>query len=43
MSRAALERAFERLYQADSGLKTARLEHELTLSRLVERLAEDAR
>jgi DNA polymerase-3 subunit delta len=43
MSRAALERAFERLYQADLGLKTARLEPELTLSRLVQQLAEDAR
>jgi DNA polymerase III delta subunit len=42
MSRAALERAFERLFQADLGLKTARLEPELTLSRLVEKLAEDA-
>jgi DNA polymerase-3 subunit delta len=42
MSRAALASAFERLYQADLGLKTARLEPELTLSRLVEKLADDA-
>ena len=42
MSRAALQGAFERLYQADLGLKTARLEPELTLSRLVEKLADDA-
>jgi DNA polymerase-3 subunit delta len=43
MSREALERGFERLYQADLGLKTARLEHELVLGRLVEKLADDAR
>jgi DNA polymerase III subunit delta len=42
MSKAALERAFEHLYQADLGLKTARIEHELVLGRLVERLAQDA-
>jgi DNA polymerase III subunit delta len=42
MSRAALERAFERLYQADLGLKTSRLDPELSLSRLVQALAEDA-
>lgn len=43
MSRAALERAFDRLYQADLGLKTARIEPELALSRLVEQLADNAR
>ena len=42
MSKAALERAFEHLYQADLGLKTARIEHELVLGRMVERLAQDA-
>lgn len=42
MSRAALERAFERLYQADLALKTSRLDPELSLSRLVQTLAEDA-
>ena len=31
MSRAALERAFERLYQADLALKTSRVEPELAL------------
>jgi DNA polymerase-3 subunit delta len=40
MSRAALERALERLYQADLLLKTSRVEPELALSRLVQALAE---
>ena len=40
MSRAALERGFERLYQADLALKTSRVEPELALSRLVQALAE---
>jgi DNA polymerase III subunit delta len=40
MSRAALERALERLYQADLALKTSRVEPELALSRLVQALAE---
>ena len=40
MSRAALERALERLYQADLALKTSRVEPELALSRLVQSLAE---
>jgi DNA polymerase-3 subunit delta len=42
MSRAALERAFERLYQADLALKTSRAEPEIALSRLVQTLAESA-
>jgi DNA polymerase-3 subunit delta len=42
ISRAALGDAFERLFQADLGLKTSRLEPELALSRLVQALAEDA-
>jgi len=40
MSRAALERALERLYQADLLVKTSRVEPELQLSRLVQALAE---
>jgi DNA polymerase-3 subunit delta len=40
MSRAALERALERLYQADLAVKTSRTEPELALSRLVQALAE---
>jgi DNA polymerase III subunit delta len=40
MSRAALERAVERLYQADLAVKTSRVEPELALSRLVQALAE---
>ena len=40
MSRAALERALERLYQADLAVKTSRVEPELQLSRLVQALAE---
>jgi len=40
MSRAALERALERLFQADLLLKTSRVEPELALSRLVQALAE---
>jgi len=40
MSRAALEGALERLYQADLALKTSRVEPELALSRLVQSLAE---
>jgi len=40
MSRAALESALERLYQADLALKTSRVEPELALSRLVQSLAE---
>lgn len=42
MSRAALERAFERLYAADVDLKSSRLDPELALSRLVQRLAESS-
>jgi DNA polymerase-3 subunit delta len=42
ISRAALARAFERLFQADLGLKTSRLDPEITLSRLVQALAEDS-
>ena len=40
MSRAALERALERLYQADLAVKTSKVEPELQLSRLVQALAE---
>ncbi|HXU03701.1 MAG TPA: DNA polymerase III subunit delta [Polyangia bacterium] len=40
MSRAALERALERLYQADLLVKTSKVEPELQLSRLVQSLAE---
>jgi DNA polymerase-3 subunit delta len=40
MSHAALERALERLYQADLLVKTSRVEPELQLSRLVQSLAE---
>jgi DNA polymerase III subunit delta len=42
ISRAALVRAFERLFQADLALKTSRLDPEIALSRLVQALAEDA-
>lgn len=42
MSRAALERAFERLYTADVDLKSSKLDPELALSRLVQRLAESS-
>jgi len=42
MSRAALERAFERLYQADLALKTSRTEPEIALSRLVQSITESA-
>ena len=40
MSRASLERAFERLYAADVDLKSSKLDPEITLSRLVQTLAE---
>ena len=40
MSRAALERALERLYQADLAVKTSRVDPEIALSRLVQSLAE---
>jgi DNA polymerase-3 subunit delta len=42
ISRTALVRAFERLFQADLGLKTSGLDPEIALSRLVQALAEDA-
>jgi DNA polymerase-3 subunit delta len=42
MSQATLARAFERLYVADQGLKSSKLEPELIVSRLVQSLAEDA-
>jgi len=42
MSRAALERAFERLYTADVELKSSRLDPEIALSRLVQTLAESS-
>ena len=42
MSRAALARAFERLYQADQAIKSSRVDPELVVSRLVQAMAEDA-
>lgn len=42
MSRAALERAFERLYVADVELKSSKLDPEIALSRLVQSLAESS-
>jgi DNA polymerase-3 subunit delta len=42
MSRAALERAFERLYTADVDLKSSKLDPEIALSRLVQTLAESS-
>jgi DNA polymerase-3 subunit delta len=42
MSRAALARAFERLYQSDQALKSSRVDDDLIVSRLVQSLAEDA-
>jgi len=42
MSRQALSRGFERLYQADKALKSSRIDGEILLSRLVEQLALDA-
>jgi DNA polymerase-3 subunit delta len=42
MSRASLERAFERLYVADVELKSSKLDPEIALSRLVQTLAESS-
>jgi DNA polymerase-3 subunit delta len=42
MPRAALARAFERLYQTDLALKSSRVDADLIVSRLVQTLAEDA-
>jgi DNA polymerase III subunit delta len=42
MSRAALERAFDRLYTADVELKSSKLDPEIALSRLVQTLAESS-
>jgi DNA polymerase-3 subunit delta len=42
MSRAALARAFERLYQSDQALKSSKVDDDLIVSRLVQSLAEDA-
>ncbi|HVZ72245.1 MAG TPA: DNA polymerase III subunit delta [Polyangia bacterium] len=42
MSRVALARAFERLYQSDQALKSSRVDGDLIVSRLVQSLAEDA-
>jgi DNA polymerase-3 subunit delta len=42
MSRAALERAFDRLYTADVDLKSSKLDPEIALSRLVQTLAESS-
>lgn len=43
MSRQALSRGFERLYQVDKALKSSRVDGEILLSRLVEQLTVDAR
>lgn len=43
MSRQALSRGFERLYQVDKALKSSRVDGEILLSRLVEQLSLDAR
>jgi len=43
MSGEALERSFRRLYQSDRSLKSARIDGELAIARLVRQLAEDAR
>ena len=43
MTRQALSRGFERLYQADKALKSSRVDGEILLSRLVEQIALDAR
>jgi DNA polymerase-3 subunit delta len=42
MSRGALARAFERLYQSDQALKSSKVDDDLIVSRLVQALAEDA-
>jgi DNA polymerase-3 subunit delta len=42
MTRAALERAFDRLYTADVELKSSKLDPEIALSRLVQTLAESS-
>jgi len=42
MSKAALARAFERLYQSDQALKSSRVDGDLIVSRLVQQLAQDA-
>jgi DNA polymerase-3 subunit delta len=42
MSTAALERSYERLYQADRTLKSSRVDPDLILSKLVQQLTEDA-
>ncbi len=42
MSRAALERAFDRLYTADVELKSSKVDPEIALSRLVQTLAESS-
>ena len=43
MSEAALERSFRRLYQSDRSLKSSRIDPELSITRLIRQLAEDAR
>jgi DNA polymerase-3 subunit delta len=42
MSTAALERSFQRLYQADRSLKSSRVDPDIQITRLVRALAEDA-
>jgi len=43
MSETALERSFRRLYQSDRSLKSSRIDPELSITRLIRQLAEDAR
>ena len=42
MSRRSLEQAFERLFEADLGLKSSKLDPEIALARLVQTLAESS-
>jgi DNA polymerase-3 subunit delta len=42
MSEVALERSFRRLYQSDKSLKGSKIEPELSITRLIRQLAEDA-
>jgi len=42
MSRQALEQAFDRLFEADLGLKSSKLDPEIALARLVQTLAESS-
>jgi hypothetical protein len=42
MTRGALMRAFERLYESDKALKSSKVDGELIVSRLVQALTESA-